>query len=92
MLTKLSGLFTNLNNTLLNAVSGFDADVLREVCRKNGITPNFDINKRNTKNEKKKVNTLDYQVYKERFSIEQFNAWGDGYKTLAVRHETSAIN
>ncbi len=40
----------------------------------------------------KKVNTLDYQVYKERFSIEQLNAWGDGYKTLAVRHETSAIN
>ena len=35
---------------------------------------------------------LDNELYRERFSDEQLNAWVDGFKTLTIRYETKSSN
>lgn len=74
----------------MNADAGFDGVDFREFCEYLGIIPNFDINKRNSKNPDKHDYYFDYQLYKERFVVERTNAWLDGFKGLLVRYETKA--
>ena len=82
---RLEGLF-------LNADSGFDVKEFRQLCDEKDITGNIDINKRRSKNQMDSEYMLDNQLYKERFSVEQLNAWVDGFKSLRVRYETSSSN
>jgi len=76
---RVEGLF-------LNADAAFDSKDFRNFSEQKGIIPNFDRNKRNSKN-------IDYQylkdeeVYKERFVVERANAWIDAYKALMIRFE-----
>jgi transposase len=74
----------------MNADAGFDGVEFRELCEYLGIIPNFDINKRNSKNPDKHDYYFDCQLYKERFVVERTNAWLDGYKGLLIRYETKA--
>lgn len=74
----------------MNADAGFDSQNLRTICEKIGIIPNFDTNKRNTKNPDQNDYYFDCQLYKERFAVERTNAWIDGLKNLIIRYETNA--
>ena len=64
----------------------------KELCFRKGIIYNIDLNKRNSKKSKLDVYQSDNEPYKLRFSVEQCNAWVDGYRSMLVRHETSAQN
>ena len=74
----------------LNADAGFDVRGFREECQSRGITANIDFNKRNGNSDKNYL--LDNQLYRYRFSVEQLNAWVDGFKTLRFRYETKSTN
>ena len=74
----------------MNADAGFDSKNLRVLCQRTGIIPNFDINKRNTKNPDQNDYYFDNQLYKERFAVERTNAWIDAFKNLIIRYETNA--
>ena len=76
----------------MNADAGFDAHELRDWCDDHEIIPNFDLNKRNSKDPDKNDYYFDGQLYKERFAVERTNAWLDGFKGLLVRYEVKAIN
>lgn len=74
----------------MNADAGFDGKQLRGICNELGIVANFDINKRNSKDNTQADYYFDDQLYKERFVIERTNAWIDGFKNLVIRYETKA--
>ena len=57
-----------------------------------GLFDNIDINKRNNKNQNDNDYVVDSELYKERFSVEQLNAWVDGFKSLRIRYETKSSN
>jgi len=82
---RLDGLF-------LNADSGFDVMDFRQLCEEKDIFHNIDINKRRNKKQLDREYMLDNELYRERFSVEQLNAWVDGFKTLRVRYETKSSN
>lgn len=76
----------------MNADAGFDSREFREYCEANGLIPNFDLNKRNSKDPDEHDYYFDDELYKERFAVERTNAWIDGFKGLLVRYEVKAIN
>ena len=74
---------------VMNADSGFDAQVLREQCNEKQIEANIDINERNSKEQPSdKYVYFDELLYKKRFVIERMNAWIDSFKALLIRFET----
>ena len=79
------------NGLFMNADAGFDSTDFRAVCENLGIIPNFDFNKRNSKDLDNDV-YFDELLYKERFAVERTNAWIDAYKALLVRFETTSRN
>ena len=82
---RVEGLF-------LNADAGFDVEDFRLFCEQNDIIANIDFNKRRSIANRKKDYLLDTELYKERFTVEQLNAWVDGFKTLRFRYETKSSN
>ena len=82
---RLEGLF-------LNADAGFDVKDFRLLCEQKEITANIDFNKRRNKTLKNDDYLLDNEMYRERFSVEQLNAWVDGFKSLCFRYETKSSN
>jgi transposase len=77
----------------LNADSGFDVTKFKELCFQKGIIHNIDENKRRgVKGDKETSYVFDNELYKRRFVVEQLNAWVDGFKTLVIRYETTAVN
>jgi len=74
----------SLDGLFVNADSGFDCKVFREICLKEGIFPNVDFNYRNGDNNDEEY-LLDELLYKERFTIERTNAWMDGFRTILNR-------
>jgi transposase len=64
----------SLDGLFVNADSGFDCKVFREMCLKEGVFPNVDFNYRNGDNNDEEY-LLDELLYKERFTIERTNAW-----------------
>ena len=88
--TTLSDSKIDLDGIFMNADAGFDSQNLRDLCEVLGIFPNFDINKRNSKNPGEHDYYFDNQLYKERFAVERTNAWIDGFKNLIIRYETNA--
>lgn len=75
------------NGLFLNADAGFDSKEFRAICIEQGIFPNIDFNKRNSKDIDNQP-LLDDLLYGERFSVERTNAWIDAFKALLVRYET----
>ena len=82
----------NLEGLFLNADARFDVKEFRELCESKNINQNIDSNRRRTKSTADATYLLDYELYKARFSVEQLNAWVDGFKTLRVRYETRSSN
>lgn len=82
----------NLEGLFLNADAGFDVKEFRELCEKNEIFHNIDFNKRNSNNNQNTDYMLDDELYRLRFSVEQLNAWVDGFKSLVFRYETRSSN
>lgn len=80
----------NTEGLFMNADAGFDVKDFRKECESRGIIANIDFNKRN--GGKNDDYLLDNELYKHRFSVEQLNAWVDGFKTLRVRYETKSKN
>tara|TARA_B100001013_G_C24544185_1_gene415893 strand:+ start:114 stop:935 length:822 start_codon:yes stop_codon:yes gene_type:complete len=77
----------------LNADAGFDVAKFKELCFEKDIIFNIDKNKRRGKSDDEDTPyVFDNQLYKRRFVVEQLNAWVDGFKTLVIRYETTAIN
>lgn len=76
----------------LNADSGFDVTEFRQLCEKKEIFDNIDVNKRRNKSNQNESYILDDELYRLRFSVEQLNAWVDGFKTLRFRYETRSSN
>lgn len=71
----------------MNADAGFDSKKFRTICEIEGIVPNIDINKRNSKNDNYDC-FKDDLLYKERFCVERTNAWLDAFKAILIRFET----
>lgn len=90
IVTTLSDSNISCDGIFMNADAGFDSQNLRTLCQQLGIIPNFDINKRNTKDSDKYDYYFDSQLYKERFAVERTNAWIDGFKNLITRYETNS--
>lgn len=82
---RLDGLF-------LNADAGFDVKDFRRLCDEKDIIHNIDLNKRRNKNQQNNDYMIDNELYKKRFSVEQLNAWVDGFKSLRFRYETKSSN
>ena len=74
----------------MNADAGFDVKEFREECQSRGVIANIDFNKRNNNIDRDYL--IDNELYKLRFSVEQLNAWVDGFKTLRFRYETKSDN
>ena len=89
---QMEGMTLNLDGLFLNADAGFDVKEFRELCESKGIFHNIDFNKRRSKTDVDTDYLLDNELYKERFSVEQLNAWVDGFKTLRFRYETRSSN
>jgi transposase len=81
-----------LDGLFLNADAGFDVQKFKELCFRKGIIYNIDRNKRNSKQTKDESYVFDDELYKNRFTVEQCNAWVDGFRSMLVRQETSAQN
>ena len=77
-----------IEGLFLNADSGFDAKILRQVLEKEGIILNCPPNRRNATHIDSDI-LHDDLMYKERFVIERTNAWNDSFRTLLVRQDTS---
>lgn len=92
MFAKMEQAGFSIKGLFLNADAGFDVQKFKELCFRKGIIYNIDSNKRNSKRVKEDVYEFDYELYKLRFSVEQCNAWVDGYRSMLVRHDTSAQN
>lgn len=82
----------SIKGLFLNADAGFDTEEFRQLCEQKEIHHNIDFNKRSGSKNKNKGYIIDNELYKERFSVEQLNAWVDGFKSLIVRYETSSKN
>ncbi|MEM9897692.1 MAG: transposase [Bacteroidota bacterium] len=74
----------------LNGDAGFDAEKMREICERHGITANIAQYTKRRMNPNVKGYLFDSELYKERFAVERTNAWLDGFKALLVRYETNA--
>ena len=92
IITTLSAANIDHKGLFMNADAGFDAKEFRDYCHILEIIPNFDLNKRNSKDPDKNDYYFDNQLYKERFAVERTNAWIDGFKGLLVRYEVKAMN
>jgi len=82
----------NTEGLFLNADAGFDVKEFRDLCESKDIIHNIDFNKRRTKTNIEDEHLLDSELYTERFSVEQLNAWVDGFKSLSFRYETKSSN
>ena len=87
----------DLDGLFLNADPGFDCAALKESCAQEGIILNVKENERNSKQQGKEpyepgAHVFDEELYKERFVVEQANAWLDAFKMLLVRFEFTARN
>jgi len=76
----------SLDGLFVNADSGFDCNVFREICLKEGIFPNVDFNYRNGSNNDVYY-VLDEMLYKKRFTIERTNAWMDSFRSILNRFD-----
>lgn len=88
MLTQLQQMQIPIEGLFLNADSGFDANILRQVLGKQDIILNAPANKRNGS----RIDTdilLDDMMYKERFVVERTNAWNDSFRSLLIRQDTT---
>jgi transposase len=92
IITTLVDCKIEVDGLFMNADAGFDSKNFREFCETFGIIPNFDINKRNSKNPDQYDYYFDNQLYKERFAVERTNAWLDGFKNLIIRYETNLLH
>ena len=90
MINTLTESTIEYKGLFMNADAGFDSKDFRQICDDLEIIPNFDINKRNSKNADKCDYYFDSQLYKERFAVERTNAWIDGFKSLIIRYETKS--
>ena len=87
---ELEGLF-------LNADPGFDSESFRQACEEKDIIANVKPNPRNSSKidlepYESGTHIFDEELYKDRYVIEQANAWIDGFKALLVRFEFSVKN
>lgn len=82
----LSEASLDVDGVFMNADAGFDAEVLRQQCSERNIEANIDRNPRNIRPDAPYV-YFDEELYKRRFTIEQTNAWLDGFKALLIRYE-----
>ena len=93
MFNKMEANNLPIEGIVLNADAGFDIKTFRDLCIEKDILHNIDFNKRNRKQEDKKDDyVFDNELYKNRFCVEQLNAWVDGFKSLIIRYETSTTN
>jgi len=85
----LTGAGIELRGVFMNADSGFDAEILRQVCIEKELEANIYFNPRYKRNkEGESYLYFDEDLYKRRFVIERMNAWLDGFKALLIRFET----
>lgn len=89
MLAQLEEMDIMVDGLFLNADSGFDAEKLRQKLDEKGVALNCPPNKRNGSRSETDI-LLDEEMYKERFVVEQANAWNDSFRTLLVRQDTTA--
>jgi transposase len=87
MCTLLREAGIDLRGVFLNADGGFDAEGLRQVCDQKQIEANIVSIKRGEKQPSDEYQYFDEELYRQRYVIEQTNAWIDGFKTLLVRYE-----
>jgi transposase len=73
---------------LINADAAFDSKDIRDYNRKRGIKSNIPVNPRNTKKKKRgRPRKLDKDIYKQRYVVERFFSWIEGFKKVSPRYE-----
>jgi transposase len=82
----LSKATISLDGLFVNADAGFDSNMFRTICLKEGIFPNVNFNPRNGENNQEE-HLLDEHLYKKRFVIERTNAWMDSFRTILNRFD-----
>jgi hypothetical protein len=93
MFDKMESNNLSITCLVLNADAGLDIKTFRDLSDENQILHNIDYNKRNRKQENEKDEyVLDNELHRNRFCVEQLNAWVDGFKSLIIRYETSTTN
>ncbi len=93
MFDQMESMSLECDGLFLNADAGFDVKEFRQLCDYKGIIHNIDRNKRRSKSQDLIEDYLfDNELYKRRFTVEQLNAWIDGFKTLRFRYETKSTN
>lgn len=70
----------------------FNAVSLRRDLRKRGIRASIPERRRRGKRRQKGPHPKLYPVSRERYKVEQLNAWMDNYRALAVRYERKAAH
>lgn len=76
----------SLDGIFMNADAGFDCDVFRERCKKEGIVANICIHKRRKDTDDIYVDDV---LYAERYSVERSNAWMDSFRSVMNRFDTT---
>lgn len=73
---------------LINADAAFDSKDIRDDNRKRGIKSNIPVNPRNTKKKKRgRPRKLNKDIYKQRYVVERFFSWIEGFKKISPRYE-----
>ena len=78
----------SLKGVFMNADAGFDCDKFKAKCEEMEIELNVKANKRGAKESTLEYEYFDTELYnKNRYKVEQSNAWMDAYKGILVRYE-----
>lgn len=73
---------------LINADAAFDSKDIRDYNRRRGIKSNIPVNPRNTKKKKRgRPRKFDKDIYKQRYVVERFFSWIEGFKKVSPRFE-----
>lgn len=73
---------------LVNADTAFDSKDIRDYNRRRGIKSNIPVNPRNTKKKKRgRPRKLNKDIYKQRYVVERFFSWIEGFKKISPRYE-----
>ena len=88
MVDMLEESSVSLEGVFMNADPGFDSQSFKQKCSEINIEINVKPNTRGAKTNTDAYEYFDEELYdKNRYKVEQSNAWMDGFKGVIIRYE-----